>query len=115
MEIHKVAEKVKLLLINLGDDANQIAAFLEGQGIKGNRSSSFKCPIAEFLKQNLSTEVFVETTSTIIVEDYVKGNWNYIKVETLNRVYHSEAVRNFIKKFDKGAYPALEAQNHPSI
>jgi hypothetical protein len=89
---------IKQLISDLGKTEEEIVETLRLKGIKGYRQIHSKCPIANYLKKELRI-------------DYVSvGN---CKISTsLNSYYINDShINNFIKNFDNGEYPFLEANS----
>jgi len=91
-------EKVELVLQQLGPDADSIAAFLEGQGIKAHHAAG-NCAIAVHLQALFglpADSVFISSRHTI-----VRSTPYHFDVPHSAEVYH------FLTKYDRGAYPTL--------
>lgn len=87
-------------LRRLGSTPDAIAKELERRGFKGRRGSSCFCPVAMFLRRTTqgarSASVGHCTTTVLFGKTDVSVNV-------------PAAVADFVKRFDKGRYPFLEA------
>ena len=94
---------ISMFLETLGATADEVAARLRKEGVKGWRAHAHTCPVARLVKKK------------------------YRGVGEFNISQHSfacsgggfprgvpDGVSNFITKFDEGAYPDLEAGDEPS-
>lgn len=88
--------KLSLLLNTLPDTADDIAVFLEGQGIKGRRGNAEQCAIARYLVANGFTDVDVCSDEC----DAAIGGKGY-------RTKPPRRVAEFIALFDAAKYPRL--------
>lgn len=87
-------------LIELGrlGTPDAIACFLIERGLTGRPTFTRECPVARFLQQKTGWADLGVDTSFVIVENGIKS-----------RVYRNpHAVTAFLRKFDRGEYPALE-------
>lgn len=87
--------KVLQFLEDMGPDADTVATWLRGQGIKGHRGMTSYCPVAYALRRTFPDSRVAVRALTIIVGD------------TLMRP--PAAVTEFICGFDTGRYPDLQA------
>lgn len=91
-------DKVNGILGNMGTDADAVARTLEAAGVRGERWSFTDDPVGNYLKKLLKT--YVEATEVAIYWDACG------KAET---AYTPPAVRDFMQRFDGGAYDHLVA------
>ena len=101
----ELQEKLEHTLRNLGDTPDEIAAFLEGQGIKGQRHHASGCVLAVYLHKVFDMSVSVGYSAMLHTT---------IKKLDINFGYKPEAIcplpsstRLFVLKFDDGKYPNL--------
>lgn len=87
-----MADSLSDLLNGMGNTAPAIAAFLEGQGIRGVLKELYACPIAIYLRNQGCKNPAVTRTS--------------ISTDT-ESVRPPNAVRRFILLFDAGDFPQL--------
>jgi len=87
-----LVEKLERLCADLGDSPDAIAAFLEGQGIKGFRMSAFQCPVAIYLSRATGVRI---------------GVASYIGENERNDIVPPGPVSKFVQAFDVGYYPQL--------
>jgi hypothetical protein len=83
-----------------GSDSHDVAAFLTGFLVYGTRGSAGHCPIANYLHHQGFYWVNINPTRiTIFTKNYERA---------IARITPTEAVTDFIRDFDNGAYPLLE-------
>jgi hypothetical protein len=95
---------VTQLLTQLGDDPNTVAQRLHAAGIRGERCNEGTCPIATYLLASDLRLARVQVIGNIAVfgdPDRPFALGEYVKL--------SDAVDEFIHRFDNGAYPQLLA------
>lgn len=92
-----IERKLQLHLASLGDSADDIAAFLEGQGVRGRPRTRSLCPIATHLR-----DVFGYTACVSCQTISLSSTTGLHAL-----VGTPKAVSGFISAFDGGAYPAL--------
>lgn len=91
---------VKFVLDGLGQlEADAIAQLLKDQGIKGVRVLSDHCPVANFVREETSVDISISDSRFETWED---SSWK-VAGDT------PDNVGQFIRKFDTGEYPFLEA------
>lgn len=96
-----ILEKIMSTIAQLGTTPDEIAAFLEGQGIKGVPESAYNCPVATYLNQ-----IFPE--NCIGVRTYASA----LTVDGLHEeIEHPTAVKAFISRFDCGDYRNLRRES----
>ena len=85
-------DKCERLLAELPDDADDIAALLQVQGVRGWKGSASGCPLADwFSRQGLAG---IEVGSLSVGEVH----WD---------VDLPPACQTFVRRFDRGEYPGL--------
>jgi hypothetical protein len=93
-----MADNLKSLLEGMGSTADEVAAFLEGQGCKGWRGTPYFCPVAQYLRLSGLTDPSV---STIMARERHKPD----SIQMLPTPVH-----NFVLNFDFGFYPQLDKE-----
>lgn len=88
------------------DSANEIAEYLLHLGIKGHRTSSTHCAISQFMSER--TGLVVSTGSAVRTFTDTK-HWKAL--EHNFKAPATDAMKDFIFRFDGGGYPELEAEN----
>ena len=84
------------------DTADEIAQYLQHLGIKGHRTSSTHCPISQFMSER--TGLVVSTGSAV----RTFANVEYWKALEHNfKAPVTDAMCDFIARFDRGRYPEL--------
>lgn len=97
------AEKVARVLRELPRDPDEIAAFLHGQGITGERGCPESCVLANFFRVAYGLRVSVSPSYwSQIVPIAFPGTDPY---KNQNMPRHVAA---FLYRFDRGEYPELE-------
>lgn len=76
------------------ETADEIAQFLESQGVKAARAMSTSCAIAEWMTETTGTQVYVNQQEM----------WRMFDTAP---VHHNRALGEFIHRFDEGYYPEL--------
>ena len=94
-----MADNLKSLLEGMGSTADEVAAFLEGQGVKGWRRDGNGCPVARYLTAINQCRYYVGTGAVSTEAGGFPYEWI---VELPN------PVRGFVSNFDHGSYPNLE-------
>jgi hypothetical protein len=89
-----MADSLAALLDGLGQTADEVAEFLQGQGCMGIRGHPHLCPVAHYLARMHGEHCAV--ASHIVVNETHRA-----VVDT------PPAVRDFIVRFDAGDYPEL--------
>jgi hypothetical protein len=105
--------EVHELLGGLGDTPERVAQSLLNKGIKGLRRKGTNCPIANYLKEQ-GIEFFGVNWDYVVIQRY--GRWwaagGYGWTETIADIVSNPApVLDFIRAFDGGEYPELEAKD----
>lgn len=90
----RISLKKKIEALQNFNSSDEIADFLRSKKIKGVSESFDSCPIAEWLKKGLRT-------SRISVLSY-EIQLDTLRDEEVQYWDNSEAVREFIKRFDEG-------------
>jgi hypothetical protein len=80
------------LLAELGDTADEVADTLRAKGIKGRPKSGCGCPVARLLEREGYTQPWVHG------EIYVERDDLELRVD------FTEAIEQFIERFDDGVY-----------
>lgn len=101
-------ERVLELLTSLGDTADDVAVNLQALGIRGDRGKSRCCPITLYLKSYNVGHIIVFPGCTIV--ESIIGATDLGKLECcyIYSIQHLSAVREFMRRFDGGAYPQCE-------
>lgn len=84
-------------------EADEIAALLKSEGIKGKARKCSSCPMAAFLNKRLAGEHFV-TLTNIYFYDYDADDF-----ADQHSVQTPKTVRKFIASFDSGKYLFLDS------
>lgn len=97
--------KLERVLADMGDSSESIAAFLEGQCIKGFKKKSATCAVAVYLDKALGLEAnySVLVGIRVSVSELVAGWRAYKEVSILT----PDPVYAFTEDFDNGKYPNL--------
>lgn len=77
--------------------ADQIARYLEKQGIKGKRNSSVQCPVARWLRQELGGTVLTRAYSVMYYGPFPR----------VVKYGYGDSLKEFVKRFDNGGFPNL--------
>jgi hypothetical protein len=99
-------EGLKEALSALGETADEIAASLQAQGIKGERSDAQCCPVARYLDQRFPGWEPDVQGAYVSISHYEHGNHPGIHHEV-----DVESIAAFVEAFDDEQYPALD--EHP--
>lgn len=83
-------------LAQLPDTADGIAAYLIERGLRGERDDGCKCPVANYLRAAGLPDPLVDPDDA-----YISG------VDEAERVKLPVHVREFVNRFDDGAWPEL--------
>jgi len=101
-----MADNVQQIMDELGQKtSDEIAVFLEAQGVKGIPKKSLRCPIAQYLYQQTHETVGVYSTSYINFD--ARGRPGELFPDPVT----PESVREFILLFDKGGYAQLRSED----
>lgn len=96
--------KLDRLLGDLGaKSSDEIASFLEGQGLVGQQGFSRQCPLAVYLSQTLGLDVSVGMLWITL----------YRQHKAVSKFLTPESVRIFIDYFDHGIFPNLIRKEKP--
>ena len=97
--------------------ADELADFLEGQGITGKRRISDQCPLAELAKRwfpgsrpSVGVEIRGDGTAIDFLDDMVETLDAGLALSTLASGHAPQAAHDFRVRFDAGKYPRLEAK-----
>lgn len=82
------------------ETANEIAEYLKDCGIKANKREPNSCAISMWMNQQTGLLIRTGTFWTRVTADE-RGN------VTLAKEYLTDAMTDFVIKFDKGKYPEL--------
>lgn len=96
-----MADSLQSLINSLPDTADGIAAYLEGQGIKGLQGLSGVCPLATLMRRNGFQ--FPKVAADIRNNDMRSLDGVCEVVE------HTPATYAFMRRFDVGLFPQLDA------
>jgi len=100
------ARRVRYLLADLGDSPDAVAETLRAAGITGVREVGSACPVANWLHHQEPTlgdlEVSEEEVALLLSDDDEPG-------DHFEWVIQTDAVADFIVRFDHGHYPDLVA------
>ncbi len=88
-------QKIYRLLDDLGTTPEEIAAFLEGQGVTGVRRIPERCPVAVYLARAIGSRVFAGSGRIQVMD------------EERFEIATPRPVANFIWAFDGGQFRAL--------
>lgn len=95
-----IRERAEEALNTLGPEGIDVAAFLTGFLVYGTRGSGEHCPIANYLHLKGFRWVTINPVRiTVFAKNYERA---------IARINPPEAIRDFIRDFDNGAYPQLE-------
>ena len=100
MKFNAISQKVSSLLQGLENPPEDIAIFLEGQGIKGVPFDGGMCPMAAYIKNNIPGVNLVVTDTCV---KFFDGEGHL-----LSDILFSQHVREFILLFDMGRFPRLD-------
>lgn len=97
-------EKLNTLIVNLPNDPDLLAAYLEGQGCTGYIGLTTMCPLATYFKRNLPDvhEIGVGKKIKVWATPKDWGRHTPTELET------PPDVVVFIRRFDAKFYPNLE-------
>lgn len=100
----KTQDEIESFLNSLGSSPDEIAESLRKMNIKGKRSRSDRCPIANVLTKKLNEGSY--KVSGVVY--YKPAKKLFRQREDDVSVFTPPAVFKFISKFDQGFYPTLE-------
>jgi hypothetical protein len=83
------------LLAGLGDTPDEVAGCLLALGCRGVRGSAGRCPVAAYLRRAGLADARLDNATV---------EWDDVR-----RAYLPDAVGCFVRLFDLGLYPALDA------
>jgi hypothetical protein len=96
--------KVQKLLSSLGKTPDQVAASLHAIWIHGNPQETSNCPISAYLMQKAHVQrCWVGNSSIIFIS---RWTGSHLQVEM------SDTIKEFVERFDRGEYPALQIFAH---
>lgn len=93
-------EELEQRILALGQTPRTVFEKLKKLGVRGERRSSCRCPIAQYLNQDLPLPKDQEV--------HVHSVWVEVNPGATLRVHLPESVSAFIGAFDRGEYPELE-------
>lgn len=92
------------MLAELGSTPDQVAASLDAQGVKGVRNAArFLNVIVRYVQSRLSVDVL---SVDVMKDGVVRVTFGTKKKDVEANL--PEPVRDFLERFDHGAYPHLE-------
>lgn len=105
-------EKLEQTLAQMGETPEEIAAFLEGQGIRSFRNDPWRCVVADHLTMTFGGTLPFVTSRAILLYEPVEMEYTDPDVEPpigppIAQVACSEAMRDFVRLFDRYEYPNL--------
>lgn len=89
-------------LRSLGSTSTEVAESLRAMGVKAERETCYRCPIAVVLVAELGLEL-----DDVAVDDKTAS----IQDAERTAAFLPVAVRKFIEEFDRGNYPFLEGDH----
>ena len=90
--------KLHQTLASLGDNAEEVAAFLLGQGCKGHKNSRSSCPVATYLHRMFDVHyVNVSGKNAFIAHG----------LHMAASIPMPESIQGFVELFDAGHFPEL--------
>ncbi|SRR5216684_1830953 len=99
--------KLRRVVLDLGSTPDDIASFLEGQGIKGIRHYEEVCPVANYLHAVFGTTASVDLWTIAVSNSKfaaTAGKFRFIGAAIIKT---PKVVQRFIQLFDNGAYKKL--------
>lgn len=86
------------------ESADDLADYLRDYGIKAEPQNARACAISVFVEQETGLTGKIITTTQTLTHDELNDLGYYDTYEQFN---HTDAMREFVKAFDKGMYPSL--------
>lgn len=102
-----IEAQVLSALDGLGATSADVANTLQEQGIKGRRDHCTECPIAVYLAVTFPGRHFLVGEPDVMILKRASANSG-------PEVIEPAAVRGFVKEFDLGMYPQLDAREESS-
>lgn len=108
----EIKDKIIKTIENMGSTPDEIAAFLEGQGIKGVPHAPGACALAVYLNKVIGEPYFISVTAVIEIlgpkqlYEMEGGSSAWMRTQ-LDHIPCSLATTLFVEKFDWSAYPQL--------
>lgn len=105
-----VRDKVEQALKDLGNTSDEVAAKLLSARCLGERNRIYKCPVAKYVaaltKEDGARSVAASGFGCLIVQYPSAPKDGYLLKE--ERIDLPQPVREFVRRFDSGAYPELD-------
>lgn len=99
--------KINQALQSVGNTPDEIATFLEGQGVQGQLRNGNLCPMAVYLAKLFDAyevEVGMTLTKVTLAVEHPDDGTDYMEIQ----VSHPHPVTLFVDAFDAGNYPNLQ-------
>lgn len=87
------------------ETADEIADFFRREGVQGEKGMSDRCPIAQWMTEQTGGPIVVST-----LEMWNAGAEDFLDNDTIHRINHTEAMTDFVDRFDSGFYSDLQAR-----
>lgn len=97
----ELGQKLNRLLLDLGDSANTVAAYLEGQGCLGKQGQPNQCPIAVYLQRQTGGHARAGSFTAGVYDGETEG------AKLIAFTMLPPAVTRFIHEYDRNRYPKL--------
>lgn len=110
--LQEVADRAVELLNAFPPTADEVAEFLEAEGIKGLPSAAHSCPVSKFLHKELDGWSFSWCGDLLIQDPAKVGDYRKVEDEdevSVWRTPSNPAAELFMRAFDDHAYPQLVA------
>lgn len=80
--------------------SSEIAEFLKGEGIRGEKSSAYTCPISNYINAGISSD------SSRVITGFMNVHLQDVILSANEEI--TDAMSEFVDSFDSGQYPDLE-------
>lgn len=111
----EAADRAVALLDAFPPTADEVAAFLEAEGIRGVRTGAHTCPVANFLRQEIPGFSYAWCGDLLV--QLPKAHLRPVEEEkelSTWRTPTNPAAEDFMRAFDESAYPHLDVNARPT-
>lgn len=111
MRRHEIRRHARELLRSLGHSSSEVAATLEGVGVRGVPCNPYDCPLSRYLSAIIPAEVGIEEVGVGVLGPWTMRNQLKVRLGSRPRrpvwIDLPPAVNVFLNDFDGGRYPTL--------
>lgn len=95
--------------LNSFDSADKVAHYLRLSGVTGNRKDGSSCPVSNYIASQCGSEIRSSEYNIAVISITEGSSVYWANAKLVASARPSQALSEFIGRFDRGMYPSLEA------